>query len=318
MNNFDRLVEYLAGENENRSAIEALAKEDDEIRKFLRFCDDIKSLGADLHPEYETIADYIVYRDYLKNSSVPVYFESLRKHINSCHECSDIFNELKGEYTGVEFREKTETVQEPSAATQKHRKYSLFALNPIIRYAAAASVVFIIGLLGLSLYSSVSMPGYKKIAGNNPVEDISQFRGRSNGYFDKALSEIAQNKYDEAISLLNEDAVVNSGDKTIFYTHYVLGLLYLSKSEKSVLGVMKKYEREDLLNSIKQFQLVIDKNTSGRFENVTFDAYYYVGKAYLLLDDKAGAEKHLKLVIENRGSFMDDALTLLDLLNREN
>lgn len=315
MNNFDRLLEYLENENEKRNEIEALAAEDVQISEFLKFCDDVRKLGSELHPDYEMIADYIVYEDQSAGGTALRHTLNLTRHLQSCPECAELYRELKEEYNEVEFREELPVYKIESVPAPRKTGFSLFRNYPVIRYAAAASVFFVIGWLGLAMYSSVSMPQYKKIAGYNPVEDISQVRGRSNSYFDKALSEISRRNYDNAIALLSEDAAVNSNDMTIFYTHYVTGLLYLSKSESSVLGMMKNYNHDDLKNAVKQFEMVISKNKSGKFDNVTFDAYYYIGKAFLLLEDKPNARKYLKLVIDNRGSFMDESRKLLDMIN---
>lgn len=317
MNNFDRLFEYLENENDKSAELEALASEDVQISGFLKFCDDVKKLGAELHPDYKIIADYIVYEQQFADEEVYKYTLNLSGHLDTCSDCAEIYRELKAEYEEIEFREEMPVYDIKSAPSQaaEKRLINIFRNYPVIRYAAAASVLFIIGWLGFAMYSSVAMPEYKKIAGYNPVDDISQVRGRSNSYFDKALSEISRKNYENAISLLKEDASVNSNDKTIFYTHYVTGLLYLSKSESSVLGIMKNYNKEDLKNAVTEFESVLSKNKSGKFENVTFDAYYYIGKAFLLLDDKTNAQKYLKLVIDNRGSFMYESRKLLDLIN---
>lgn len=315
MNNFDRLFEYLENDKEKRNEIETLAAEDVQISEFLKFCEDVRNLGSELHPDYEMIADYIVYEDQFTDGTTKQTI-NLTGHLQTCSECAAIYRELKAEYNEVEFREELPVFNIESApkAAVKNR-FNFLRSYPLIRYAVAASVFLVIGWVGLALYSSVSMPLYKKIAGYNPAGEISQVRGRSNSYFDRALSEITNQNYNKAIALLNEDVTINSNDKTIFYTHYVIGLLYLSKSERSVLGVMKNYNTDDLKNAVKEFETVIAKNKSGKFDNVTFDSYYYIGKAFLLLDDKPNAEKYLKLVIVNRGSFMDESHKLLDLIN---
>jgi tetratricopeptide (TPR) repeat protein len=67
-----------------------------------------------------------------------------------------------------------------------------------------------------------------------------------------------------------------------------------------------------VLKGIYHFEKSIEYNQNDRFQNLKFDAHFYIGKAYLLINDKVQAEKHFKIVIDNKGSFYKDAEKLLN------
>jgi hypothetical protein len=52
------------------------------------------------------------------------------------------------------------------------------------------------------------------------------------------------------------------------------------------------------------------------YENLNLDANYYLGRAYLLLDDFVNAKKHLKIVVNMKGSFYNVATSMIELMER--
>ena len=125
------------------------------------------------------------------------------------------------------------------------------------------------------------------------------------------MDAIENKKWDEAVKYLNEDILNHESEGSIFYSHYVLGLTYLKAAGSDIFGLFKSFDKEKVHLAINSLNKSIEKNKSGNFENVNLDAHYYLGTAYLLLDDITRAENHLQIVVKERGRFYKDAQQLL-------
>ena len=105
--------------------------------------------------------------------------------------------------------------------------------------------------------------------------------------------------------------IKNQKDESIFYTHFVLGITYVNKAESDFLGLFKSFNKEDVAKGIENFEKSIELNKSGKFDNLKLDANYYIGKSYLMIDDKSSARKHLQSVVDGKGSYYKKAEELL-------
>ena len=68
------------------------------------------------------------------------------------------------------------------------------------------------------------------------------------------------------------------------------------------------------LKGIEHFEKSIELNNSGTFSNLNLDANYFIGKAYLLIDEKAKAKDHLQDVVNSKGSYYKKAEELIEKL----
>ena len=128
------------------------------------------------------------------------------------------------------------------------------------------------------------------------------------------MDAIDRNDYENAIKFLNDDINNNKSDESIFYTHFILGITYVKKAEKDFLGLFKSFNKEDVAKGINNFERSITLNNSGNFDNLKFDAHYFIAKSYLMIDDKTSAREHLQLVVDGRGSYFKKAEKLLNEL----
>jgi tetratricopeptide (TPR) repeat protein len=147
---------------------------------------------------------------------------------------------------------------------------------------------------------------------NTNKEDFYITRGRTSMAFQKGLDAIENKNWDEAIKSLNEDIASNSGESSIFYSHYVLGLTYLRSADSDFLGLFKSFDEEKVKSAVYNLEKTIELNTSGNFYNINLDANYYLGRAYLLLEDYAEAKTHLQYVVNEKGGLYKDAEELLN------
>ena len=118
--------------------------------------------------------------------------------------------------------------------------------------------------------------------------------------------------YKTAAELLNKDIAENPESKTIFYSHYILGLIYLQNSESNILGLVKIYNGEELKKGIEQLEIAVNKNRGSQFKNINLNAYFFIANAYLALDNIKKAKSYLELVRSGKGGYMRNAEELLD------
>ena len=133
-------------------------------------------------------------------------------------------------------------------------------------------------------------------------------------FFQRGLDAIDRKENESAIQFLNDDVNVNKSDESIFYTHFVLGITYVSKAETDFLGLFKSFNKADVRKGIENFEKSIVLNNSGKFDNLKLDAHYFIGKSYLMIDDKTSAHEHLQLVVDGKGSYYKKAEKLLSEL----
>ena len=157
--------------------------------------------------------------------------------------------------------------------------------------------------------SSLTTPDYKKTFLEDG--DFYTTRGRTTELFQRGLDAIDRKDYDSAIKFMNDDISKSRSDESIFYTHFVLGITYINKAESDFIGLFKSYNKEDVQKGIDNFEKSILLNNSGKFDNLKLDAHYFIGKSYLLIDEKESAKKHLQMVIDGKGSYYKKAEDLI-------
>ncbi|MFZ1282175.1 MAG: hypothetical protein WAR59_15160, partial [Ignavibacteriaceae bacterium] len=156
-------------------------------------------------------------------------------------------------------------------------------------------------------------PGYKNTKFIEERESYST-RGRTTELFQRGLDAVENNNYSSAVEYLEKDIKSNPNSESIFYTHFILGFTYVSKAESDFLGLFKSFDRDDVLKGIAHFEKSIELNNSGTFSNLNLDANYFIGKAYLLIDEKAKAKDHLQDVVNSKGSYYKKAEELIEKL----
>ncbi|HSR18506.1 MAG TPA: hypothetical protein VLM39_10500 [Ignavibacteriaceae bacterium] len=128
------------------------------------------------------------------------------------------------------------------------------------------------------------------------------------------MQELQENNYDKAIDFLKKDIFENPKDETIFYSYYVIGLSYLKAAEKSTFGLFSYYDKSKAAEALKNFKTAVEKNKSGKYPNITLNAYFYSAKACLMMDNLPPAKKYLQKVISEKGSKMNEAKRILSEL----
>ena len=117
------------------------------------------------------------------------------------------------------------------------------------------------------------------------------------------------------MNFFKEDINENKIDQSIFYTYYVLGITQLHTAEESFIGLFKNYDKEKVNDAIASLNKAIELNTSGSYENINLDAQYYLGRAYLLVDNLKSAKENLQIVIDRKGRFYKEANKLVETIS---
>ncbi len=71
---------------------------------------------------------------------------------------------------------------------------------------------------------------------------------------------------------------------------------------------MIRKEQQKAPNTLKKAS---GRNDSGRFNNLKLNSYFYLAKASMMLKDEKAAKQYLTLVINGKGSKMEEAKYLL-------
>ena len=306
MDETEKILELLdkdtLSDEENQYLLNAL--NDPELRKIKETYLRLKnSLKRDGHIDEELMAGYVLYKNNITAEKIVVLLANkIEDHLRRCAKCQELFKTLNLEYSSVdEFINNSITTKPTGSQYIKKFKFAFASI-------AAVSIIY----LGLFVVSSVTTPDYKKSFLDD--NDFYTSRGRASEYFQRGLDAIDNKKYDDAVKYLREDIADNVDDKTIFYSYFVLGITYLNKGEKDYLGLFESYNKEDVMKGIESFNKSIQLNTSGNFDNLKLDAHYYIAKAYLLIDDIPSAKEHLKIVVNEKGSYYKKAEELLKIL----
>lgn len=318
MNDFEKIIELLdknlITEDESKLLDEMINK-DPEAKKINQAYLHLKtSLKRNEHIDEELMGEYVLYKNNLSAERLIILLaKTIEDHIRKCESCENLFKELNSEYSDVDVFVGQSVSQQIVADKQSDKKgFYLFNTFSTAKYAFASLAAVVVLYLGLFAVSSITTPDYKKSFISDT--DFYNSRGRTSELFQRGLDAIDRKDYNSAIQYLNDDINKNQTDESIFYTHFILGITYVSKAESDFIGLFKSFNEDEVQKGIASFEKSIALNNSGKFDNLKLDAHYFIGKSYLMINDNASASKHLQLVIDGKGSYYKNAEDLIKVL----
>ncbi len=318
MNIYHKILEILQKDyltDEDKQLLNSISEKDPEAKEFIStYLKLEKAAGTAGHLSYNDLSDYILF----KNGSEPEDKEFVQKvpaieiHLRNCKKCMTEFETLNSEYSEVESFVAGKLHNPVVKETSQKVNTGLWKKYSFARYSI--SVVLLIGIIYMGLFavSSITTSKSYKLASFNDEYEFSTSRGRSTDDFQNSLKELENEKYFKAIGFLNKDIKENKNDETIFYSYYLLGLTYLEVSEKDFLGLFPSYNQNYAEKGLQSLQTSVEKNDSGLYPNITLDAYFYIAKAELMLNNRSNAKKYFKMVIDGKGSKMHEAQNILN------
>ncbi|HSW56617.1 MAG TPA: hypothetical protein VLH59_16155 [Ignavibacteriaceae bacterium] len=324
MEKFDKILELL----EKKSLTEAEKKlliefsdSDEEIKSFVSSYRTLtNSLSASGHVPTDLIASYVLFEkgDDPENKVAAVLGQKIKSHLAECSTCREEYKILLSEFSDISEHVEKAIHSEPASKVEVKSilPLAIFKRSTTFRYAFATLSVLIIAYVGLFFISSGLTPDYKKNIFASEWGDAYKTRGRTSPLFQKGLDAIDNKEFIRAIEFLSQDIIGHQNERSIFYSHYILGITYLKASEKDFIGLFKSYDKENVNLAIANLKESIDKNNSGDYESLKLDSYYYLGRAYLLVDSTEAAAANFRKVIDGKGRFSKEASELIFTLEK--
>lgn len=318
MNNNEKIIELLEKRSlsaEDKALLNSLIENDIEAKKLYETYMKLGVLLKSGHISFEDLRDYILYMNNADpvNREITSRIPEIELHLKSCEKCTDEFKVLNEEYSEVDlfvaskFSESVKDTKEiPQPFIKPRYRTPLYAFTSLI----------LVGFIYLSLFliSDMITPESYQLASVSDKSEYYVTRGRATDEFQESLKALEDNNFDKAINFLQEDINTNFADETIFYSHYIIGLAYLEKADNSFIGLFKSFNKEEAEKGLQNLQLCIEKNTSGKYPDITYNAYFYSAKACLMFGDNESAKKYLKIVVNEKGSKMSEARNILNEL----
>ena len=313
----EKILDILSKEKPTEEELKILESElesNSELKKYKTVYELARSIVSDSHIDDDLIAEYVLFshESKLSDEKLRRLMPKIETHIQSCDECKATFVHYSAEYSEVD--QFVQSKFESNSETSQSGKTRLFSL---LNYRSAISTAAAVILIYFSLFtiSELTTPGFKNLDSVPSISDYSSSRGRASAEFQRGIDALRRNAFNEAILYLQTDIRSNPEDETLFYTHYVLGLVYLKSSERTFAGLFPSFDDDQIDNAISSFEKSIELNKLRAFANIKFNTYYFLGKAFILKENFTNAKKYLRLSIESRSEYSAEAAKLLNSIS---
>ena len=321
MEQYEKIIEIIEKVNlspDEQTYLNNSIESDKDIKRLIEVYKNLKTGLADsIHLDLDTLSSYVLYEKGIvpDDKIVPLIADKIKLHLDNCLKCREEYEMLEADYSDAKEYLKNTFVDDnkethkfiPSFLSQNINKY---------RYAFTSVIVLVFLYVGMFAVSSIVTPAYKKNLFSDKNEDVYLTRGRTSISFQKGLDAIDKGNYSDAINYLKLDIEQHNNESSIFYSNFILGSTYLKAAESDFLGMFISFDEAKVRLAIENLKLSIELNTSGSYENLNLDANYYIGRAYLLLDDPVSAKKYFEIVVNKKGRFYKEAETLLEVLEK--
>jgi tetratricopeptide (TPR) repeat protein len=325
MEKFEKILELFEKKSLTdleKQMLNEFSDSDAEIRSFINLYGDLNTfLSGSKHIHTELLSSYILYEmgDEPENKLIPLIRKKIKSHLDECLICNEEYTFLINDYNEVkEYVNKTVSreVTQNKLHENKSSFISVFFKQSGFRYAFATLIILIVGYVGLFSLSTTLTPYYKKNIFTDEQQDFYKSRGRTSPLFQQGLNAIENGDYSNAIQFLSEDISKHQNEKSIFYTHYIIGITYLKAAESDFIGLFRSFDKDQVNLALANLKESVDKNNSGDYESLKLDSYYFIGRAYLLNDDKDAAISSLQKVIDGKGKYSKEAVQLISDLEK--
>lgn len=316
MKNEEKIIRLLTNEDissEELEELEQIASQDPYVNKLVYINSSISKVVSKVHPDIDLIAEYVLF----KNNKIDKVLDfeklqlKLQQHFSTCADCRNLYQDLSNEYQEIDthiveyLKNNSTDLIEKNKPILSRIYYSAYAFS-------AAAVIVLVMFLSDYLTKSPLVDFTETII----IENNYQTRNVNAADYMKVISAIRNENIETAIHHLENYIANSTKDESRFYDHFILGKLYLSSAQSSLLGLFESYDEEKILISINNFNKSISLNQNGRFPNVNSDSKFYIGLAFALINKKNEAIKKLSQVIEEGGQFSVKAKELMLLLEK--
>lgn len=316
MEHYNRIIELLDKKSltpEEKNQLDSYRK-NEETAIFIAGYTAVKKALEKSHISADEMADYILYKNNQEpaDNLISYRIPAIDAHLKECKLCSSQMNEFKNEYSNIGDFVSNNLYQDGKAESSLNENIVLRknSFKPVYAFAS----IIVVGLVYLLLFavSGITTPDYLQYASITKESEVYLTRGRASEEFLKSFDALENKNYNQAIGYLERDIENNKTDETIFYSYYILGLTYLEMSESKFLGLFPSYNENNVKQGLNNLQSSVELNTTGKFDNIKLDAFFYMAKGNLMLGKKETAKEYLQTVIARKGSKMEEAAVILD------
>lgn len=294
-----------------KKELEEIISSNKEAKEYSELFDKMKKASGSIN--YDDLANYVLFKNdfEIEDKSFHKKLPLIENHLRSSEDFSNEFKFLNSELNEINsFLSANYAQPEEKEALPILDGKNYFTARYIFGSLLAVGFLY----LFLFAVSYLATPQYYKYTSIDDESDFYVTRGRLTEEFQQSLKSLEDGDYKNAIKFLELDIRKNPNEETIFYNHYILGLAYLEDAEQSFIGLFPSFNNYKAQQSLIHFKTAVEKNISGKYENINLDSYFYAAKANLMLDNTEAARNYLQKVVDEKGSKMDEAEKILSEL----
>ena len=320
MDKLEKVIHILEQEvlqYEDREYLKRIATEDIDIKNFISVHLKLKRIfNSSCHLDMEILSEFVLYYDGDLDAAeyMPQITDMIEDHLADCSVCNNLYLKFNEEFQQVDSFVAKAINDNKDFENRKRPPVISKIRKTNLRAALTAFIILIIAYFGMMITSYYSTPSYKQNIFEFGAINNSLVQSRDTELYKQGLTTYKIEDYDGAIGILIEDIILNQNDSAVFYSHFLLGIAYLKSSENNILGTFKSYDHVRVNEGIQNLLIFIEKNNGSVNERTSFDAHYYIAKAYLSIDAIEAAKIHLQIVTENRGKYYSEAMEILNVL----
>ena len=286
----------------------------------------LRTLGTPLHVEGERLTRFGIYRaaptepDYDQARLSGQEIQQIESHVRECPRCRLAVDSITTQYHEMD-RFLVEAGIPPLPFTQPSWWVSLRdglaralsqARNVLIfppSYPAGVAFGVLLGIVVVWMGPWLRDP-YHQLTLVEATETSFLTRDAGSSLAD-GISLMNQGRYSEAIPLLEPFSDGEADDRLRNYAHYLSGLAWVYEAKTEVFGRVLAYNESRLDRAVEHLQTVTESSQNGR---VLEDAYWLLGKAYLMKQDADRAIEALTEIEHIEGRRAVEARQLIEAI----
>ncbi|MBN2008356.1 hypothetical protein JW960_03300 [candidate division KSB1 bacterium] len=298
--------------------------------KFQQFQSILEALKQRGHIDQDLLVRYALYRadsntaDYDGRKLTKSEIRSITSHISTCQRCQAQIMEIQAEFNEIDSY--LETAGVPSVAlgklpmrvilsnqfshlmhiiTSAFQSLTTSQISMIVGFAAAAGILF---LLIVNPFSQNNKNYFDQIAYMEKESVPFQTRGSASATLTNGLAAFNDRNYQATIRTLSEFITQTTDSTSLAYASQILGTAYLFNYQQTFLDNAEHASPSDIEQGLMYLEAAIRLTHNARIRE---DAYWYIGKAYLMQKNKTAAAQTLDQVTQLDGRRKSAAQELL-------
>ncbi len=289
----------------------------------------IKEERSSKHMDGSSLARYASYLfspdepDYDGQRMTPETADHIRRHIDMCPECSRKLQAHLSELEELNAFLKKSRIPDisigtvPSAVMMEEKLtraaqrfaalWHKWTTLPTYKYALipSAALIILVSLMVVKFFIPGQPEGFSDLAVLEPTRVSYVTRGGSAGVFEQGVAAFNRGEFRTAFGTLETVLTEQPQSPSEYFAHYVCGMAYLYAVQTDKLP---EDEIRSYLNSAIRHLKAASHTDNLRIRE---DAYWYLGKAYLMQENGSRAKDYFLEVQMLRGKRFRDVQKIL-------